>query len=200
MTEELKPQYKRVKDILEQHYLPVLDHLVDRQLEFLLSCEKNLSSLKKLGKQNDFELEYRLIKDHKKALLTLLAQHFARPVDNTFDHIFREFNETLNDYFLTIDETKVLIQQDERFRPLKSDSKILRVLKIAKSILFGISVVPIKTVNLFRKVFNQTQRPILNWTHNIQLRNLTHYYLKEQLSIDLLSQLDEIFEKICVSN
>src|SRR5690606_9455289 len=120
-----------------------------------------------------------------------VAQQHAERSNTNFDQRFPAFNERIETYVSSLVIQQIREQDKERFFPQPKDSLVLRVLKYQKRVLFSISQFPIKTGNLFRKIFRKSVQPPRVWVHQIPLKQLVIFYLKDELALKMQSLLYE---------
>ena len=94
---------------------------------------------------------------------------------------------------------KKRLQSRNRFYPVKEDSRIIKILKLAKRFFFQITTIPKRTLNLVRRIFKRNTRKINFWNYAIPYRELTSYHVDHDLTIRILSLINE-FARESVAN
>ncbi|MBL3656175.1 ATP-binding protein [Fulvivirga sediminis] len=187
MNSELQEQYHKTKGIVQKQFLVVLHRDIDFQITFLKQVRELQQNILdgNIGSDN-FESSLLLIKDYKSSLVKLVERRFAEPEMINFDVDFLRFNQQMDDFIADLEDDLARPQDHERFYKTHGDSNFLRVRKWFKRRLYAVSKSPERFLNLFRKLFKKTVKPLRPWVHHIRLKNLVSYYFAGSLPIQLL--------------
>ena len=197
MNTELQEYYERFREIMLNAYLPVLYAKIDRQKNFLnevndLQQRVNtfINEQPELGKKLNF------ISAYKEKLKEAVDRRFNIGDPAGFDEEFEAFVTEADKYLATIPVDLHREQDDERYSAQPEDTFLIRIAKFFKRLFFFFSTLPRRIVNLFRKLAGKQPLIINRWKHRVLIRNLTEFYLKEELISRLIGQKDEVYEKI----
>ncbi|MBL6445942.1 ATP-binding protein [Fulvivirga sp. 29W222] len=196
MNTELKDQYSKFKLIVESDFVELLCKKIDIQVSFL----EKVAALQRKVARKDLKADqlvdgFRKTYTYKKALLDIVEPRFELLEKASFDDDFSAFNLHATNYIDSLAENVDLPQSLDRFKVQPDNSALLKFGKWWKRFFYAISKWPEKISNGFRKLFKKQLIPLKPWSHKVKLRNLTSYYLKERLSIELL----ELFTKLFVA-
>jgi len=197
MNAELQEYYERFREILVREYLPVLYAKIDRQKKFLNEVDDlqrrvdtYINEQAELGKKLNFVSAY------KEKLKEAVDRRFNIGDPAGFDEEFEAFVREADKYLATIPVDLRREQDEDRFRLLPEDTFLIKFAKVFKKLGFFITTFPGRLMNAFRKIAGKQPRLINRWKHRILIRNLTEFYLKEELITRLIDQKDIVYEKI----
>ncbi|MCA6073862.1 ATP-binding protein [Fulvivirga sedimenti] len=197
MNAELQEYYERFREIMIQEYLPVLYGKIDRQVKFLNEVDDLQRRLNtyvrdqtELGKKLNFVVAY------KEKLKEAVDRRFNIGDPAGFDEEFEGFVKAADKYLATLPVDLSREQETDRFKWRPEDTLFIKFLKPFKRIFYGISTFPKRVVNLFRRLAGKEPLLIRRWNHKVLLRNLTEFYLKEELISRLIDQKDQVYEKM----
>ncbi|MBE0646216.1 MAG: hypothetical protein IH596_00360 [Bacteroidales bacterium] len=201
MKNDFTKEKNQLKSIVEKHFTPVLESTLDDQIKFTEAVKKIQKRYAEISWSQKHRSEcVDAIKQYKADLMHLVESYFAEKTPATFDVMFAAFVEALDTYIESVEDRIVRPQEPERYTSQPGDSALLKAGKVVKRISFKVSKFPERITNLFRKVFNKKQKALTQWTHHIDYKNLSRYYLKELLSMRLVNLLNGIHQKQCAAS
>jgi len=191
VAEEVKKQYY-------SYLLPHLNNNINEHISFL----KEFGELLKIYKrryQSNLRSEGIFINElkcsfHKRSYEFIYNKYESTKKQN-FDQAYAEFAGAISSYLNNLDESVTKIQDEERFIVNEKDKFTVKFLKRIKNISYNLSQFPVKSGNLLRKLFRKPIKEKKQWHHTVPLRNLTAYYLRDTLCLNLLPDLEEINRK-----
>lgn len=177
----LKQHYAFSKENLLPQFLEVLSDELRQQGQFIGSTEEIFATYEKnlKGENSKLTLNTRTFYDTLKQKVAL--QHAQRKHSN-FDEKFSAFNTEIETYGLTLEHQTIREQDKERFFAQLDDSLVIKLLKYHKRSSYSISQLPVKTGNLFRKLFRKPVASPKIWHHKIPLKQLVSFYLRDELA------------------
>ncbi len=197
MNAELQEYYERFREILINEYLPVLYAKIDRQKSFLNEVDDLqrrvdtfINEQEELGKKLNFVSAY------KEKLKEAVDRRFNIGDPAGFDEEFEAFVREADKYLASIPVDLRREQEPERFHSAAGDTFLIRIVKIFKQFFYFISTLPRRIGNGFRRMVGKQPMPVNRWKHKVLIRNLTEFYLKEELIARLIDQKDVVYEKI----
>ncbi len=193
MIEDLREFHDQIHLMLKDEFLPVLQRKIDRQITFLTEIKGlQIRLTENLSQQPDQAKQVNFVGGYKEKLKGSIQKRFNIGPPASFAEEFKNYDRELERYLSTIPDVVSREQDAERFQLLKSDSFQIKLAKIFKIFFFRISKLPNAFLNLFRSQKKKSRF----WNHKIFLRNLTEYYLKDELCYDLLNLKDAVYQKI----
>ena len=114
--------------------------------------------------------------------------------DTSVTTIIEYFNDfaDLHDYIDLYEEEVVKYQERERFHIIETDLLKIKYGKIVKFLIFHISKLPLRSTNLFRKIFRKNLKPINYWKHKIYPRRIARYVFLN----NFLGEMYPVFSKV----
>ncbi len=193
MNEDLRQHYDQFRKLLADEFLPVLQRKIDRQVTFLTEIKGlQIRLSENLSEQPDQAKQVNFVTGYKEKLKASIQKRFNIGPPASFAEEFKSYDRELERYLSTIPDVVVRAQEPGRFKLLKEDKFQVKFAKIFKIFFFQLSKIPFSLANSFRKVKKKEHA----WKHRIFLRNLTEYYLKDELCYDLLTLKDAVYRKI----
>lgn len=110
----------------------------------------------------------------QKELFTQITDHFETAETTSATAFFDDFS-IVEDHISAYSETTIEIQSQERFLLQREDSFRIKLGKLFKHSVFRISKLPLKTKNLFLRLFRKEPQKINYWKHKIYTRRLARY-------------------------
>jgi len=105
--------------------------------------------------------------------------------------------EELNEIILQFDPELQVEQTEERFKTLRDDKKVIRLAKKVKSTLFKAHQLLLKFLNFFLIKFKSKPFKLKYWNHNIPLRNVGIYFLRNKIFEQLIYLYEIISRRLC---
>lgn len=201
MNTELKDQYNKFKLIVENDFVALLHEKIEAQVRFLEEVavlQRKIAGERLTAEQVTAGLRKTYI--YKRSLLSLVDPRFEVPEQANFDEDFNAFNHSAVEYLNSQEEVVTLPQSQARFKPQSDDSALLRFSKWWKRLFFAITKWPEKVRNGFRRLFKKQPQPLKPWYHQVKLKNLTTFYLKERLPIELQELLTRMYHAFSSSS
>ncbi len=193
MNEDLRAHYEQFRHLLTEEFLPVLNRKIDRQIAFLKEIRGLQVRLgENVSEQTDQAKQVNFVGGYKEKLKAAIQKRFNIGPPASFAEEFRNYDIELERYLSTIPDVVVRKQDADRFRILRGDRFQIKLLKLVKIFFFRLSQVPRAFINLFRS----NKKKAGYWSHKIFMRNLTEYYMKDELCYDLLKLKDAVYKKI----
>lgn len=191
-TEELKKRYA-------DFFLPHFTRQIEGHIKFIRNfCEvlENYKNEYRSQPSPDFEFINNLKLSYHKRTFDLLQNQYGKVYKQNFDNDLAQFIIEINSYMESVDKNLRRIQEEERFVVKKEDSFRVKFYKRLKIIFYNIYRLPLRTGNVFRKLFGKPVRKEVRWFHNIPLRNLTVLYLRDEMCLNLLPHIEEINKRV----
>jgi hypothetical protein len=186
---------EKIKTHYQKYFLPHFSSYINNQIVFIRKYNELLDIYKKRIDSrtepdevfiNDLMLSY-----HRKTH-ELISTKYEKISKQNFDSDLAKFVTEINSYLTTIDENIIRVQDEVRFLPNEKDSQKIKFFKKVKTFFYSLSQFPIWFINIFRKIFRKPARKNKQWFHKIPLRNLTAFYLRDTVSLNFLSEIEEI--------
>lgn len=204
MKEEFSEIYKSINLLLKNEFSIHLKENLNSHLIFIENIEKALISFKEeivsLNCKSGTKESYKLLSRYHDKLLRYIESIYNNLDKINFDDDFYSYSKELADFILTVDELKIIVQSDERFKKIEGDNLYIVIGKQIKSIGYSFSKTPRFTSNIFRKIFNKDIHPYKKWVQTVQLRNLIYYWLRDELSFSLFHLIINIKKNISISS
>ena len=102
----------------------------------------------------------------------------------------------IENFLKTIPKKKVNLQSESRFHASAGDHLSIKLAKQFKFLFYKISILPLKTANLVRKVFKKEIKKIRYWKYTIPYRKLVSY----QIETILLDQISSVVNNYISKN
>ncbi|MFH1297943.1 MAG: ATP-binding protein [Bacteroidota bacterium] len=201
MKNDFTKEKDQLMSIVDQHFMSILEQKLEAHISFIETVQvlhKRFANVR-FDQQESSDIIHR-IKKYKQDLIPVVENHFATQEPASFDVQFPSFIQAVDNYIEPLDERILRIQEPERFTSQPEDSAFVKTGKGFKRACFALSKIPEQMVNLFRKVGNKNPQPLKGWTHRIDYKNLTKFYLKELLSQRVESLLNRIHERKCATS
>lgn len=193
MNEDLRQHYNQFLKLLNEEFLPVLNRKIDRQITFLREIKGLQVRLSEnLAQQHEQAKEVNFVTGYKEKLKASIQKRFNIGPPASFAEEFSNYDREVERYLSTLPDAVRREQDQERFQLLKEDGFQIKILKSVKILFFTLSRIPLKIIN----VLVGRRKPVKRWSHKILLRNLTEFYLKDELCYDLLGLKDLVYKSI----
>ncbi|MEJ2004762.1 MAG: hypothetical protein P8X57_07330, partial [Cyclobacteriaceae bacterium] len=197
MNTELQEYYERFREILVKEYLPELYAKIDRQKKFLNEVDDLQRRVDTyINEQSELGKKLNFVSAYKEKLKEAVDRRFNIGDPAGFDEEFEAFVREADKYLATIPVDMRREQDSDRYRSLPEDTFLIKVLKFVKRIAFFIATLPRRIMNGFRRIAGKEPLLVNRWKHKILIRNLTEFYLKEELIARLIDQKDVVYEQI----
>ncbi len=194
--EALALQKRQFSVLIDQYLIPDFQRRIDQQLVFLGKVRTLQESFVKRNKENEGKTaQLKRAKTYKQALQKLIKSDFQQDFSGDFDAQFGAFSTAVNQYLQSLDLWTVRPQDQARFETQAEDSQIVKTGKTVKRGGYYLAKLPERVLNRI----GQTKQPLKPWTQKIASRQLTHYYLKEQFSQQLVPLLFRLNQSICMT-
>jgi len=198
MKNDFTKEKKQLKSIVDKHFLPVLEADLENQIAFIESVKR----LQKKYADVPYDQQQRnecvtAIKQYKEDLILLVENYFATKEPATFHVQFPSFVKAVDTFIESVEDRIVRIQEPERFISQPEDSAFIKFGKRFKRWSFVISKFPERIENLFRKASKKSLKPLKEWTHQVDTKNLAQFYLKAFLSYRLAGLLNIVHKSKC---
>jgi hypothetical protein len=193
MNKDLRQHYDQFLALLNEEFLPVLNRKIDRQITFLHEIKGLQVRLSEnLAKQSDQAKQVNFVGGYKEKLKASIQKRFNIGPPASFAEEFKNYDREVERYLSTLPDVVKCEQKPERFRVLSEDPFQIKILKVFKRLFYGLSQIPFHLTNVFRS----EKKKRTWWSHKIFFRNLTEFYLKDELCYDLLGLKDIVYQKI----
>lgn len=182
-----------LEKLIEAYFLPVYYQKLEQQSAFIDEFDhaiKELMSINYLEAPKKEALCKFTV--YKKFLEKLSDKHFKERESLEFDKEFTNFNKELLLFIEQIDEVVIEPQKVERYKARADDALLIKTGKSVKRLIRNITGLPLGAVNMTRKLFKKAKLDRKDSTHQIKVRNLARYFLKEKLSEKLAEQQDKL--------
>lgn len=180
----LAQHYKFSKEDLLPQFLEVMSEELRQQVDFINTTKSIFKAYEESLKKGDSPLAFNTRTLYEALRQPVGSRHTERTYHD-FDDRFSSFNREIDGYIADLDHKTIREQDKERFLPQPGDSIVLKALKYHKRSFYSISQLPVKTGNMFRRLFRRPVAPPRLWHHHIPLRQLVSYYLKSELALGL---------------
>ncbi|MEO8399434.1 MAG: hypothetical protein ABI550_06420, partial [Ignavibacteriaceae bacterium] len=201
MIDEIVSIQNQISQFVNEYFIPQLKVKLKNQKEFINDIDSKINEYLLNINENEHEkfLAEKSKEFHSKIFL-LIENCYLNNSRNSFDEDFQSFINQYSQYIPSIISTYRKTQDDERFIPLKDNSGYIKFLKKIKKFLFNLRQIPIKSGNVFRKLFKKPLKPKKNWHQDIPLRGLAEYFSKEELSHFLLDEIEKVYAVISTTS
>lgn len=196
---ELLVHYRQLDDHLLRKYLQVLEDQLEEQDKFIKSINILLDDyLRQLEKSSDGLIN--ATTTFNEALKPLIKNRYNESGENTFDKEFQSFNIETSLYISSLDSRIKKAQDKQRFYSQPDDTFILKNLKYFKRQIFFFSQLPVRTGNIFRRLFGKPAKFPKVWHHKIPLQQISKFYFRDVLAVGFLALLKDVNELLINSN
>ena len=181
---ELREHYVFFKEKILPQFLEVLSNDLRQQVQFIDSTKAIFETYEKNLKSGNHNLIFNT-RTFYEALKQKVGLRYSERKNSNFDDRFMAFNKEIEIYISTLENQAFREQEKERFISQPEDSPVLKLLKYPKRVFYSISQVPVKTSNLFRKLVRKSVVPPRVWYHQIPVKQLTSFYLRDELASEM---------------
>ena len=201
MQEEFVLLKERIKGFLDSFFLSILTQRIDEQILYINNIRDQVKThLLNLKEPDQEELKFfKEIENYNRRLLSLLEKIIKDKNSGTFGEEFPELNHILNEFLNQTEAVRIGEQEDQRFRISPGDSVTIKVLKIFKIAGYFITVLPVITLNSFRKLFHRQLKSRKKWKRKILFRNLIHLKVKNDLLLKSFEIIKDLFRDFSTS-
>lgn len=146
--------------------------------------------------KNDPDKIFNAAKDYQQWKLEKINLKYAQLNEPFYPLDLEALKAELDNFLKTISRKKLLLQGETRFHTSKSDQFSIRLVKNFKLFFYKISILPLKTGNLVRKIFKKETKKIRYWKYTLPYRKLVSY----QIETILLDQVSSIMNDYISKN
>ena len=186
MRQDFAAIKENINNFVSSFFIPGIKNSIDDTLNFIQSFKKRLFFFNDIPAASLEE-----VNEYNSKTYSLIENKFTESHASNFSEEFTSFNEALNNYLSTLDETVKEVQLDERFSVASKDTIFIKNLKRIKKPANKISQFPVNAVNIPRKILKKEPKPAKNWYHIIPYRNFSLLYLRDKLSRLLIEIIEE---------
>lgn len=200
MKEEFSVLYSSITNLLQKEFTSHLKWKIHSHLEFIENLEKIIKifieningSLYKLEKKE----YYNLIAKYHERILNLIEDIYYNIDKINFDDDFSTYCSELEEIIQNLEETKILTQEEKRFKSFEGDRLFIKLGKKVKFVSYNFSKLPRSFTNIFRK----NKKPYKKWNQIVPFKNLSYFWLRDELSYSLFYLINNIKNNISVSS
>lgn len=200
MKEEFSGIYSSINNLLQKEFNVQLKGKLNSHLSFIENLEKILNSfLENINTslyKADTKESFNLIAKYHEKIFNLIENIYYNIDKINFDDEFSSYCSELEEIIQNFEETKILTQEEERFKILDGDGFYIKFGKKIKSVSYSISKLPRFLGNIFRK----NKKPYKEWTQIVPFRNLCYFWLRDELSFSLFNLINNLKNNIGVSS
>ncbi|MEJ2616435.1 MAG: hypothetical protein P8Z35_15880, partial [Ignavibacteriaceae bacterium] len=186
MRQDFSEINESVNNFVLSSFIPVLTGKIDETLNFIKSFKKELSRF-----NDDTVRSIEEINEYNKRTSLIIGEKFSDNKSISFNEAFPLFNEAVNNYLSSFDETVKEVQPDERFNISGEDRVFIKNSKRIKKLSLKVSRLPGKAANLPRKIFKKDTKPLRNWHHLVPYKNFSTIYLRDKISRSLFKIVED---------
>ncbi|MFL1896330.1 AAA family ATPase [Aquimarina sp. 2-A2] len=197
MEESILKSRESLENIYREKLLPVFNQRLEIHHNIILSIkevQKVLQSKSFTASEKKDALKSFIA--YKKDLNKYIENYFIPHKYTISNHPFQEYHAVLDQYLETLEETVTRVQDSARFYPDTTDTRTIKFKKYGKRTAFKLSKLPVRFINIFRRLFKKTEKPIHYWRQTIPLKNLTQFYFKSEFTRRLLPLVNEVYKEI----
>ncbi len=194
MNENIEKIRDYLRQVVEQEFLPQVYLKINSHKGYLTDLSDLIGNYKelffKLSIENESDSIQKVI-ELKQRILDKLDSRFHPSEADSILNDLDSFNTNLNNFLIETEETSKQVQAKERFYSQQDDSLRIKFLKYFKRLFYKLSIIPLRTKNIYLKIRKKPVTEIQYWNHILPLRNLRSIYLKSTL----YNNLSELYSK-----
>ncbi|MCA1746111.1 MAG: hypothetical protein LC655_00330, partial [Bacteroidales bacterium] len=135
-------------------------------------------------------------RSYNDGLSALIADTFLSPDDIRLKDIYRGYVRELEEVIAGLPVSVTLLQDEERFRSMPGDSYRTQYRKSIKRMIRALQVTGLPIVNFFRRIVGREVLKAPTWKHQVAVRQIYRYALRNSLLNSLLPRFEEVLCKV----